>query len=226
MIDAVSAGRNDAAASGALGANQQISQHQFLTLFIEQLKNQDPLSPLEPDQLTAQLAQFSSLEQLTGINTRLDSLTGSIRQSTTSAMLSLLGKQVSIDGGKLVVREGEEARATYQLDAAAEVSATVRDAGGTVVRVLDLGTQTAGAHELLFDGEDADGQQLADGTYRLEIAALAPGAKAPTPVSAQTFAVVDGVDLEGDPPTLLVGGSRIPLADVREVRDTAPAQDE
>ena len=70
-------------------------------IFIEQLKNQDPLSPLQPDQLTAQLAQFSSLEQLTGINTRLDTLTGATKQTTSSALLGLLGKQVQVDDGTL-----------------------------------------------------------------------------------------------------------------------------
>ena len=207
-------------ASAALTGNQQISQQQFLTLFIEQLKNQDPLSPLQPDQLTAQLAQFSSLEQLTGINTRLDTLAGATKQTTSSALLGLLGKQVRIDGGQLPIRDGQASKATYTLDASAtRVTATVRDAAGKAVRVVDLGAQDAGAHEFAFDGKDTAGQVLANGTYQLEIGALAPGAKAPTPVTLTTFAVVDGVDLNGDSPALLVGDTRIPLDQVHEVRD-------
>src|SRR5262245_6854574 len=102
MTDALAALRPpaaDAVQKAGLSANQQISQQQFLTLFIEQLKNQDPLSPLQPDQLTAQLAQFSSLEQLTGINTRLDALAGTAKQTTSSTLLALLGKQVRVDDG-------------------------------------------------------------------------------------------------------------------------------
>ncbi len=72
MIDALAGAAAAPAAARAAGVtpNDKIDQQQFLLLFIEQLKNQDPLAPLEPDQLTAQLAQFSSLEQLTGIRDR------------------------------------------------------------------------------------------------------------------------------------------------------------
>jgi len=209
--------------SGGLSPNQQINQQQFLTLFIEQLKNQDPLSPMEPDQLTAQLAQFSSLEQLTGINTRLDTLTGATKQTTSSALLGLLGKQVEVDDGTLVMHGGQAPKASYALDAGADkVTATIRNAQGDVVRVVDLGRQDAGTHDFTFDGKGDDGNPLADGSYKLEIDALAPGAKAPTQAAVTTFATVDGVDLDGDPPALLAGGARIPFDQVKQVRDGQP----
>lgn len=228
MTDAISALRDKdaadtAAKAAALSANQQISQQQFLTLFIEQLKNQDPLSPLQPDQLTAQLAQFSSLEQLTGINTRLDTLAGATKQTTSSALLGLLGKEVRADDGTLVIRGGKVPAASYALDGQAEhVKVTVRDQDGNVVRALDLGAQAPGAHELTFDGKDANGNVLTDGTYQLVVAAQAPGGKAPTPVTVTTFAVVDGVDLDADPPVLLVGDARIPYDQVKEIRAGQP----
>src|SRR5262249_32519643 len=105
------------ASSSVSAANQQISQQQFLTLFITQLQNQDPLSPQDPDQLTAQLAQFSSLEQLTGINTRLDTLNGATKQTTSSALLGLLGKEVQATGGQLAIRGGAATPPEYTLDA-------------------------------------------------------------------------------------------------------------
>jgi flagellar basal-body rod modification protein FlgD len=223
--DSISAASASVAASttkAGSSTSPQISQQQFLTLFIEQLKNQDPLSPMQPDQLTAQLAQFSSLEQLTGINTRLDTLAGSAKQTTGSAMLALLGKQVSIDGGRLAISHGHVPTATYQLAQAAEkVTATVRDADGKAVRVVDLGAKGAGQQTFIFDGKDGQGQTLVDGTYALEITAAAKGDKAPTPVSTQTLATIDGVDLESDSPALLVGGTRVPLDQVREVHEPA-----
>ena len=75
--------------------------------------------------------------------------------------------------------------------------------------------------EFPVDGEDATGKTLADGTYRIEIAAVARGAKTPTAVPLVTRGTVDGVDLAADPAALLVGTLRIPLAQVREVHDTA-----
>src|SRR5207237_10796020 len=91
------------ATPGGLPKSQTVGQQQFLQLFIAQLQHQDPLSPLEPDQLTAQLAQFSQLEQLTGVNDRLDKLAGQSKDTGGAALLNLLGKRVSFDGGTLMV---------------------------------------------------------------------------------------------------------------------------
>jgi flagellar basal-body rod modification protein FlgD len=223
-IAALAASTAPTADAGTLGKNQQINQQQFLTLFIEQLKAQDPLSPMQPDQLTAQLAQFSSLEQLTGINTRLDTLADATKQTSSSALLSLLGKEVQVDGGQLAIRDGHVPRISYTLDdAASAVSVSILDKDGKAVRVMRLGAQDAGAHDVDFDGKGDDGQVLADGSYKVAIGALAPGAQAPTDVPVTTFATVDGVDLEGDPPALLVGDARIPLDKVHEVRAPQPA---
>src|SRR5262245_14563129 len=82
---------------------QTIDQQPFLKLFVSQLQHRDPLSPMEPNDLPAQLAQFSSLEQLTSINTHLDAMTGSTKQTTTTAMLGLIGKQVRFDGSQLTL---------------------------------------------------------------------------------------------------------------------------
>lgn len=227
MSDAISAINGQGASTGSAAAvtqNQQISQQQFLTLFIEQLKNQDPLSPMQPDQLTAQLAQFSSLEQLTGINTRLDTLTGATKQTTSSAMLGLLGKQVSVNDGSLPIAGGKIPRVTYQLgETAQRVTATVRDANGKAVRVVELGQQNAGVHDFVFDGRDGQDTLLPDGAYKVEIAATAVGAKAPTTVPLTTLATVDGVDLSGDSPVLIVGGQRIPFDQVTEVHEPTPS---
>src|SRR5580765_4537598 len=89
-----------------------VSQSEFLTLFVTQLQHQDPLSPLEPDQLTAQLAQFASLEQLTGVNTRLDQLSVLSQQG----LLSLMGRQVAFAGDTVGVSGGAASAVGYDLD--------------------------------------------------------------------------------------------------------------
>src|SRR5436190_22388402 len=83
------------ATPGGLPKSQTVDQKQFLQLFIAQLQHQDPLSPLEPDQLTAQLAQVSQLEQLTFVNDRLDKLASQPKDAGSASLLNLLGKQVS-----------------------------------------------------------------------------------------------------------------------------------
>jgi len=200
------------------GSDPTVSQGDFLKLFIAQLQHQDPLSPLDPNELTAQLAQFSSLEQLTGINTRLDTLASVTKQSNGASALGLLGREVSFDGGNVPVTNGKAAPVDFTLDAAAEkVAATVRAGDGSVVRVVDLGALGAGAHTFQFDGKAATGGTVSDGTYSVEVDAVAPGAKVPTQVSLVGRATVDGVDLSTDPATVLVGSLHIPLDQVKEV---------
>lgn len=201
----------------ATTSDPTITEGDFLKLFIAQIQNQDPLSPEDPNELTSQLAQFSSLEQLTGINTRLDTLTSMSKDGTTGSLLSLIGRQVTFDGSQIGVTNGKATPVTFTLDQSmSDVSATVRAADGSVVRVVDLGGLDTGAHSFTFDGTGPTGT-VPDGTYQVEIDALTPGAKVPTPVTTLGQATVDGVDLSANPPVLLVNGLRIPLDQVQEV---------
>ena len=210
------------ATPGGLPKSQTVGQQQFLQLFIAQLQHQDPLSPLEPDQLTAQLAQFSQLEQLTGVNDRLDKLAGQSKDSGGAALLNLLGKRVSFDGSTLVVQGGKTPTVRYTVpESADKVTATVRSSDGTAVRVVDLGAQGTGQHTFAFDGKGALGTVLPDGSYRLEIAASKKGQTTPTSFSLLTEATVDGVDLTADPPALLVGGNTISFDQVRQVHQNS-----
>jgi flagellar basal-body rod modification protein FlgD len=206
------------AASGTR-SNQNINEQDFLQLFIAQLQNQDPLSPQDPSQLTAQLAQFSSLEQLTGVNTRLDTLNAVAKASDGTTLISLIGKQVDVDGSSIALTDGKAPSVGYHADKAYDrVTASVSAQDGTVVRVVELGPQTAGDQSFQFDGLDSNGQKVPDGTYKLQIAASNTGDKIATQLSLTAKATVDGVDLSTDPPVLLVNGLRIPLDQVKEVR--------
>jgi flagellar basal-body rod modification protein FlgD len=202
--------------------NASISQGDFLQLFITQLQHQDPLSPLEADQMTAQLAQFASLEQLTGINTRLDQLSVLSQQG----LLNMIGREVAFGGGDIAVKSSEASAVTYELDEnATKVSATVRNEAGEVVRVVDIGSQEVGRHTFRFDGKDAGGKVVPDGQYSVEITA-ANGDGAPKQLDLSIRDKVDGVDFSVDPPVLLVAGLRVPLDQVHEVRvDEQPTTD-
>src|SRR5262249_1580535 len=142
------------------------------------------------------------------------------KQSTSSALLNLMGKRVEVTDGQLPISGGRVPAANYKLpESAQDVVVAIRDAAGKVVRVVDLGAQDAGPHTFTFDGKDGNGATLADGAYTIEMGALAPNAQAPTSVDVQTLATVDGVDLSADPPVLLVGTTRIPFDKVQEIRE-------
>ncbi len=199
--------------------NQNIDKSQFLLLFVEQLKNQDPLSPMSPDDLTAQLAQFSSLEQLTGINERLDELNGGTKHQLSTTLLGMLGRTVRVEGNRLTLADGDATAIGYELPEAADaVTITVRDSAGAVVRTIDAGAQSAGAQTFEFDGKSKYGVDLPDGTYTVSVAATPVGGDEDVFPTLTMEGVVDGVDLSADPPTLTVGGVPVTLDDVREVR--------
>jgi len=208
-------------ATAAKTSNESISQNEFLRLFVAQLQHQDPLSPMEPNELTAQLAQFSSLEQLTGINQRLDNLADVSKKSTDTSVLGLIGRSVTFDGSQLGLTQGKSAPVDYTLSEGGDVSATVRNAKGEVVRQIELGKQGVGPQRFEFDGKNGRGIELPDGVYSLEITALAPGAETPKQLELTTRAPVDGVDLTAEPPVLIAGGVRLTLDQVRQVNAAA-----
>lgn len=208
------------AAASSLPQNQQIDKTEFLTLFLAQLKNQDPLSPMEPTELTTQLAQLSSLEQLTGINTRLDTLTGNAKLDTTATVLGLIGRDVRFDGGRVGVKSGQAPEVSYTLDKRFdEVTATVVGPTGKTIRTVQLGAQSVGPHTFRFDGRDAQGAVVPDGEYRIQISAKAKGDDTPTTPSLIAQARVDGADLTGDEPAIVVGGRRLTLAEIKQVME-------
>ncbi len=202
-------------------ANQEISKQEFLLLFIRQLQAQDPLAPMSAEQLTGQLAQLSSLEQLTLMNEKLDGLGDASRLQTSATLLGLIGREVAYDGGEIAVDAGTASRVTYRLgEDAAQVVATVEAKDGTVVRRVLLGAQDAGEHTFAFDGRDDAGGPVPDGTYRVRITVAADAGGPEVPVSLVTRGTVDGVDLAATPPVLLVGGARLTLDKITEVRAT------
>lgn len=217
---AANAATTSSSDTGIAPKNQQINQQEFLTLFLAQLKNQDPLSPQDPSQLTSQLAQLSSLEQLTGINTRLDTLTGNAKNDQTATVLGLIGRDVRFDGGKVGIKKGQAPEVSYSLDKSADdVTATIVGPDGTVVRNIDLGAESLGPHTFKFDGRDAKGSVVVDGDYQIEISAKSKGDLAPTTPSLIATGRVEGADLTGDAPAIVVGGRQLTLDQIKQVLD-------
>ena len=206
--------------NSAAAQNATINQSQFLTLFIAQLQNQDPLNPQDPSQMTSQLAEFSSLEQLTQVNTNLNTLNATSKESVTSTLLGLIGKTISYDGSSIDVAKGKAPAVDFSLSQHADkVTATVSDAGGNVIRTIELGSKDPGSYTFQFDGRDANGVVLPDGTYSVQITTSEPGQTTPTPLSLQATATVDGVDLTGSTPSVIAGGRSIGIDSLLQIKD-------
>jgi len=207
--------------SGASGtapaASNQLGKNDFLKLLLTQLQNQDPLSPVDNQQMLAQLAQFSSLEQMQGVSDRLDTLL--LAQSSTNqlATTSLVGRDVTFrtDGADWTPGSGP-VELTGNLPTAARVTAVIQDATGRTVRTVQLGARDAGAIGIAWDGKDGNGNTLPAGRYTISLAATS-GTGEEVPVELRARGRVKGVTFDGDAPLLLIGGSRVRMSDVVEV---------
>lgn len=156
---------------------KHLGKEDFLQLLVTQLRFQDPLSPDDPKDFVAQLAQFSSLEQQINVNQNLESMAGTVQALQNalgmSRAVNLLGKTVKGLGNSVNLSGGQSQGATYQLPREAqEVRVTIFDAAGRVVRTLTLGRQAAGLRQFAWDGKDADGKPLPDGSYTYRVTAL------------------------------------------------------
>ncbi len=173
-----------------------MGKEDFLTLLVAQLKNQDPLNPDDPTEFTAQLAQFSSLEQLFNLNESMDGLVTANANSDKLSTLQTIGKDVTFQENSFEF-EGNPMDLGYQLDGSVtEVQLAVQQNGSTV-RVLSGTELEAGNHFITWDGLTETGQQAAEGSYKLVVHTKTSDGESIT-ASPLLKAEVTGVDLEGD----------------------------
>jgi len=202
-------------APGAAGGTKELGKDAFLKLLMAQLSNQDPLQPVDNQAFIAQLAQFSSVEQLQALGSRLDTLLLAQASANQMSTASLVGKDVlfKADGLDLPAQGGASVQARLAADA--DVTAVVQDAQGRTVRTLQLGRRTAGTVDVAWDGRDEQGRTLPAGHYALVLGAK--DGKQDVGVETRGRGRVQGVSFDGEVPVLLVGASRVRLADVVEI---------
>ncbi len=204
--------------SSVLSGGNALGKEDFLQLLVAQLQNQDPLNPQDPTEFTAQLAQFSSLEQLFTVNSNLEIMAAASGDSERLSALNLIGKEVVSDSG--VFRLGEdEVQLGYRLAVPAqEVNLYVMDASGDVVATIPTPETAAGEHFLSWDGRDADGNKLAAGEYALVAKAMA-GQDEELPVMSLVKGVVGGVNLADSGSVLVTTGGDFLLKEVVSVKE-------
>ncbi|MGE8482387.1 MAG: flagellar hook assembly protein FlgD [Pseudomonas sp.] len=158
--DGLSAATSSATGSKALGKDA------FLQLLVTQLKNQNPLDPQDNSAFVAQLAQFSSLEGITTLNDTVSGIAGNYNSSQALQASSLVGRSVIAQTDKAVVDTSKSLNGTVVVPTSVS-AATVKitNSAGTVIRTLDLGSQSAGNASFIWDGKDSSGAVAPAGTY-------------------------------------------------------------
>jgi flagellar basal-body rod modification protein FlgD len=193
----------------------------FLKMFMAQMQYQDPLNPMDSSEFTAQLAQFSSLEQLFTVNQNLESIQASQSQAGRFDALLFIGKEITAEGDSLSLETGEAAKGAFQLNGSGQCTALILDAQGNPIRKIPLGYLAGGEHHFEWDGLDESGNQQASGIYGFKV--LAQGDQGQSlPVETMITGQVDRVTLEGTSPVLYVGGIPVALSQVKDISSPEP----
>ena len=195
---------------------EDLGQEDFMKLLLQELSQQDPLNPMDSKEFTVQLTQFSSLEGITDINDSLNNLLSFQKSMQNATVTNLIGKSVKVGGNSAYLR----GTATMSYDMSGSAASTrilISDMSGRVVRSEELGSQTAGASNYIWDGMDDLGNQLSEGPYNFEVEALDTSGN-PVEVETRSSGYVTGVDFD-DGATYLVldGDKRVYLSDIRSI---------
>jgi flagellar basal-body rod modification protein FlgD len=203
--------------SATQSATQQLTGNfdTFLQLLTTQLQNQDPLNPMDSNQFTQQLVEFSQVEQQINTNSNLSSLISLTEGNAGSAAVGYLGKDVTVTNGNAALTDGT-AQWNYTLGAGAtSTQLTVTNSAGQVV-YTGAGETTAGANTFSWNGQDNNGNQQPDGTYTLAVAATGSGGAA-VQSSVSSTGVVSEISFQNGVPVLMIGSMAVPLSQVSTV---------
>lgn len=196
------------------------SEQTFLSLLTTQLKNQDPLSPLDSNQFTAQIVQMTGVEQQLMTNDLLKMLVG-MSDGGLAGSVNLIGKSVTAESDQASIADGAASWA-YDLDRnAASVKYEILNSAGSTVWSRTDASVAGGEHTLDWDGVTSAGQQLPDGgPYTLKITATGSGGETIN-ASSHVSGVVTGVETLDGETVVSVGKLKIPVSSITGVASTS-----
>ncbi|MBI3286329.1 MAG: flagellar hook assembly protein FlgD [Burkholderiales bacterium] len=149
----------------------QEAQDRFMTLLVTQMKNQDPLNPMDNAQVTSQLAQLSTVSGIDKLNASVATLNASFQASQSLQAASMIGHGVIVPGKVIGLTDGKAVYGMELPQAADKVEVTIRDSDGAVVRKMSLGAMPQGVSTLAWDGMTDSGAAAPNGVYQFELAA-------------------------------------------------------
>lgn len=189
-----SAGNTAAAAS---------TQDRFLKLLVTQMKNQDPLNPMDNAQVTSQMAQLSTVSGIDKLNTTLQALSSSMMANQSLQAASMIGHGVLTPGSTLDLANGSALGGVELLQSADKLQIAIQDQSGNTVRTFQLGAMASGVHGWQWDGLNNAGAAMPSGAYNFTVGAVQGGSN--VTASALAFGLVNGVTQGGQGASLNIG---------------------
>lgn len=203
--------------------DSELGKDAFMKLMLAQMKHQDPTNPMHSHEMAAQLAQFTSLEQLTNINTTLSQMQNTQTPAVNYQALALIGKKVSGDSSKIVRVAGDTKHGiSFELMGdAAKVNVTIKDSTGKPIRKLEFNNLKKGSNSVTWNGLSEDGMAARPGEYRVSIEASASNGE--KVFTKTTFGGrITGLNFTPEGPVLLVGNQSIRLSEIKKIEDATP----
>ncbi len=224
MVDNITNLLNQSGSYTPSAGKSQLGKDDFLKLMIAQMKYQDPLDPLDGTEYTAQLAEFSSLEQLTNMNDKLEAAIGTnyqLTQAVNNTMTAaLIGKRARIDNTSFSYNGQDNFTIGYNLPSTAtSVEVTIYDSNGNIVRTMDDLPRSSGAHNINWDFTDNDGNSVDYGDYRFEVTAQTSNGEDMT-FDYYSFGEIESVRFTSEGTKLVINGVEYFLSDIVEILDS------
>jgi len=203
--------------------SSELGKDDFLKLLTTQLQNQTPSDPMKGREFAAQLAQFTSVEQLTSINSQLEgqkSGNGALAQSINDSMATnLIGRTVEATGKSINWTGDGKATVGFDVERpASEVTLTIRDAAGNAVRSKTV-EDVSGSAEITWDGTTDGGSKVPEGAYSFDVSAADSDGEA-IGISSHLEGTVDRITLKDGGTQLWLGGAKISMGRVQSVAAT------
>lgn len=199
-----------------ISRSNALNKEDFLKLLMAQIKNQNPLEPINNQEFIAQLTSFSSLEQLENLNQKVSSSVQLQKSQSNAAAMSLIGRKIKAPGDIIELKGDSKVDISYELQSDANVTINIYDSSQDKVRTINAGIQKAGANNLVWDGTTTTGTKLPEGIYTYEVVPIGPEGEA---VEVQTFLTgfVERMQFENGGALLFVGNREVTLSDVYAV---------
>ncbi|MGZ3734558.1 MAG: flagellar hook assembly protein FlgD, partial [Bdellovibrionota bacterium] len=201
----------------------ELGKDDFMKLMSAQLKYQDPINPMKNEEMAAQLAQFSALEQMMNVNNTLEKMVSGQKPSEHMLAASLIGKRISTDSTHFNLEKGTNPEIPFKLpNDAATVNVAIVDAKGEVIREIDLGEMAKGDQSVRWDGKNGKFQDQPIGEYSYKVTAADKDGKS-IPIHSDSTGVVTGITFEGGKSMLLIGDKKVSIDRVGRIESDTTA---
>ncbi len=193
------------------------TQDRFMTLLVAQMRNQDPLNPLDNAQVTSQMAQLSTVTGIDKLNATVQALQASYQSSQSLAAAGMIGHGVFVPGSGVALQDSKALFGVDMAESVDSVKVEIRNASGKLVRTMDIGAQSVGTVPLAWDGKTDEDTTAVDGAYQFNVVATRGGEKI-NAATGLSFGEVASVSTNAQGVKLHVAGvGPVDLSAVRQI---------